>query len=181
MMMLLLPGVIATLLFPHVASKQDERGELTCLVTRHTTFVMLLVCLMAVPASYLLPMLYGAGFKDAPALLFILLPGVYLVGLESVLVQHFNAAGLPRAIPLFWMATLIINIALTFALVPTYGARGAAVASTLSYALIFGLVLFYFHAQTRQPLSTTLMPRWTELRELLAGRFQGLAGGRVRG
>ena len=159
MMLLLLPGVIATLFFPRIASRSDERGELTCLVTRHTTFVMLVVCLAAVPLSYLLPVLYGTGFAEASALLFILLPGVYLVGLESVLVQHFNAAGLPRAIPLFWTVTLIINLALTFALVPSFGARGAATASTLSYALIFALVLFYFHQQTGQPLSVTLMPR----------------------
>lgn len=180
MMLLLLPGVIATLLFPHVASKQDERGELTCLVTRHTTLVMLFICLAAVPASYLLPLLYGAGFAETPMLLFILLPGVFLVGIESVLVQHFNAAGLPRAIPLFWTATLIINVALTFALVPTFGARGAAAASTLSYALIFALVLLYFRAQTRQPLSFILMPRREELRELLMGRFRSLSGGRGR-
>lgn len=180
MMLLLLPGVIATLLFPHVASKQDERGELTCLVTRHTTLVMLLICLAAVPASYLLPLLYGAGFAETPMLLFILLPGVFLVGIESVLVQHFNAAGLPRAIPLFWTMTLVINIALTFALVPTFGARGAATASTLSYALIFVLVLLYFRAQTRQPLSFILMPRREELRELLMGRFRSLSSGRGR-
>ena len=67
MMMLLLPGVIATLLFPHIASKQDERGELASLVTRHTAFVMLLVCLAAVPASYLLPVFYGAGFAETPS------------------------------------------------------------------------------------------------------------------
>jgi O-antigen/teichoic acid export membrane protein len=181
MMLLLLPSVIATLFFPRIASRQDERGELTCLVTRHTTFVMLLVCLAAVPLSFLLPLLYGVGFAETPALLFILLPGVYLVGLESVLVQHFNAAGLPRAIPLFWIATLIINVALTFLLVPRFGARGAATASTLSYAMIFGLVLFYFHNQTGQPLAFTLMPRRMELRELLAGRFRKLSGGGQRG
>ncbi len=181
MMLLLLPSVIATLLFPHVASKHDEHGELTCLVARHTTLVMLLVCLAAVPASYLLPLVYGAGFASVPMLLFILLPGVYLVGLESVLVQHFNAAGLPRAIPLFWTATLIINVALTFALVPTFGARGAATASTLSYALIFGLVLIYFRTQTRQPLSSILMPRREELRDLLTGRFRSLSSRRGHG
>jgi O-antigen/teichoic acid export membrane protein len=177
MMLLLLPSVIATLFFPRIASRQDRRGELTCLVTRHTTLVMLLVCLAAVPLSFLLPLLYGAGFAETPLLLFILLPGVYLVGLESVLVQHFNAVGLPRAIPLFWTVTLIINLALTFALVPRFGARGAATASTLSYAMIFGLVLFYFHNQTGQPLASALMPRMAELRELLTGRFRQISGG----
>jgi O-antigen/teichoic acid export membrane protein len=88
---------------------------------------------------------------------------------------------LPRAIPLFWTATLIINIALTFALVPRFGARGAATASTLSYAMIFGLVLFYFHDQTGQSLAFTLTPRRVELRELFAGRFRKLSGGGSRG
>ena len=46
-MLLMLPGVIATLLFPRVAAAQDERGEFAVQVTRHTTLVMLLMCLAA--------------------------------------------------------------------------------------------------------------------------------------
>ena len=172
MMLMMLPGVIATLLFPRVAAQRDETGELTCMVTRHTAFVMLLVCLAAVPLSFVLPMLYGARFADVSVQLLILLPGVYLVGLESVMVQHFNALGLPVAIPLFWVATLAVNIALVFALVPALGARGAALASTISYTLIFALVAFYFRLRTRRPLSEALLPRASELRELfMAGRL----------
>ncbi|MGB8511112.1 MAG: oligosaccharide flippase family protein, partial [Pyrinomonadaceae bacterium] len=59
LMLMLLPGVIATLLFPRIAAEQDARGALACLVTRHTAFVMLLICLAAVPAVYALPLLYG--------------------------------------------------------------------------------------------------------------------------
>jgi O-antigen/teichoic acid export membrane protein len=166
-MLFLLPSVVATLLFPRIASRQDERGELTCLVTRHMAFLMLLICLATVPATYALPTLYGTKFTEAIGLLLILLPGVYLVGLESVLVQYFNAAGLPRAIPFFWVLTLIFNITLTFVLVPGYGARGAAVASTLSYTMIFALVLFYFRGRTGQSLSTTLVPRHAEMMRVL--------------
>jgi O-antigen/teichoic acid export membrane protein len=172
MMLMMLPGVIATLLFPRVAARGDETGELTCVVTRHTAFLMLFICLAAVPLSFVLPVLYGARFADVSVQLLILLPGVYLVGLESVMVQHFNALGLPVAIPLFWVATLAVNIALVFALVPTLGARGAALASTISYVLIFALVAFYFRARTRRTLSETLLPRASELRELFtAGRL----------
>jgi enterobacterial common antigen flippase len=168
LMLFLLPGVVATLLFPRIASGQDGRGELTCLVTRHMAFVMFVVCLLTVPASFALPALYGAEFAESVVLFLILLPGVYLVGLESVLVQHFNAAGLPRAVPLFWVATLVINVAATFALVPAFGARGAAAASTLSYAMIFALVVFYFRRRTGQPLSAALVPRRAELLATLA-------------
>jgi O-antigen/teichoic acid export membrane protein len=166
MMLMLLPGVIATLLFPRVAARRDETGALTCVVTRHTAFVMFFICLAAIPLSFVLPLLYGARFADVSAQLLILLPGVYLVGLESVLVQHFNATGLPAAIPLFWVATLLLNVGLTFALVPSMGARGAALASTLSYGLIFVLIAIYFRVRTRRPLSEALILRQAELREL---------------
>jgi len=148
LLLMLLPGVIATLLFPRVTAEQDARGETTCLVTRYTTFIMFLCCLAAVPFSLLLPVLYGAAFSGATQLLLILLPGVYLMGLESVLVQHFNALGLPRAIPVYWVITLVLNLCLVFTLVPRFGAQGAAIASSISYAAIFALVALHFHTST---------------------------------
>lgn len=149
-LLMLLPGVIATLLFPRVTAEQDAHGETTWLVTKYTALIMLVCCLVAVPASFLLPLLYGSAFEEATTLLLILLPGVYLIGLESVLVQHFNALGLPRMIPVYWVVTLVVNLVLVFALVPQLGAYGAAIASTVSYALIFSLVAFYFVATTRR-------------------------------
>ena len=148
LLLMLLPGVIAMLLFPRIATAQDTRGETTCVVTRYTALIMFISCLAAVPLSLLLPLVYGAAFYDATGLLWILLPGVYLIGLESVLVQHFNALGLPRAIPLYWLVTLALNLVLVFALVPRLGAQGAAIASTISYAAIFGFVALHFQSST---------------------------------
>jgi O-antigen/teichoic acid export membrane protein len=179
MMLMVLPGVIATLLFPRVTAEEVSRVDLTCRVTRHTTFVMLLVCLASVPASFLLPLLYGAAFADVTVQLLILLPGVFLIGIESVLVQYFNAAGLPVAIPLFWAATLALNLVLTFALVPPYGARGAALASTVSYTIIFVLVALYFRARAGRSLSEALLPGKAELRELLLMGRRRISAGRA--
>jgi len=152
MMLMLLPGVIATVLFPRVTAEQDAGGETTALVARYTALVMFLCCLAAVPFSFLLPLVYGSAFTEATWLLLILLPGVYLVGLESVLVQHFNALGLPRIIPIYWIVTLVVNLILVFVLVPRFGAQGAAIASTVSYALIFVLVTRQFIATTGRSL-----------------------------
>ncbi|HXQ72217.1 MAG TPA: polysaccharide biosynthesis C-terminal domain-containing protein [Pyrinomonadaceae bacterium] len=155
LLLMLLPSVIATLLFPRVTAEQDAHGETTWLVTKHTALIMLVCCLAAVPVSFLLPLVYGAAFSNATMLLLILLPGVYLIGLESVLVQHFSALGLPRAIPVYWLVTLVVNLVLVLALVPQFGAYGAAIASTVSYALIFALVTFYFLATTRRSVMAT--------------------------
>ena len=66
--------------------------------------------------------------------------------------NHFNALGLPRIIPIYWVVTLVVNLVLVFVLVPRFGARGAAIASTISYALIFVLVTRQFIATTGRPL-----------------------------
>jgi O-antigen/teichoic acid export membrane protein len=182
MLLMLLPSVIATLLFPRVTAEQDQQGETTALVTRYTTFVTFFCCLAAVPFSFLLPLIYGEDFTESSRLLLILLPGVYLVGLESVLVQHFNALGLPRIIPVYWVVTLVINLVLVFSLVPQFDARGAALASTVSYALIFGFVTLQFLKSTGQSFSNVFILRRGELRQLLSlSTLVGTARGSLRG
>ncbi len=166
--LMLLPGVIGTVLFPRVVAAHDTGGEMTCAVTRHTAFIMLLLCLAAVPTAFILPVFYGAEFTDARVLLLILLPGVYFIGIESVMVQHFSGIGLPATIPLFWVATLGVNLALNLALVPRFGARGAALASSVCYVLIFALVAFYFRAKTGKSVSSALLMRGSEMRALLS-------------
>jgi O-antigen/teichoic acid export membrane protein len=158
-LLMMLPSVIATLLFPRVTAEQDKTGNTTCVVARHTALVMLLCCLAAVPLSLLLPVVYGSVFTDATTQLLILLPGVFFIGLQSVLVQHFNAMGLPKAVPVFWVVTLVINLIMVFLMVPRYGARGAAWASTISYSLISFLMIGYFLVNTRRSLSELFVLR----------------------
>ena len=92
------------------------------------------------------------------------------MGLESVLVQHFTGTGLPAIIPVFWIITLAFNIGLNLLVVPAFGARGAAVTSTLSYALIFFLVAIYFCMKTGRGPAETFLLRTSELRNLLTPR-----------
>ena len=167
MMLMMLPGVIATLLFPRITAEQDLLGETTSRITRHTVFMMLLICLFAVPFSFLLPALYGAAFSDATIQLLILLPGVYLVGIQSVFAQHFNAIGLPPAIPAFWLISLFVHLFLLFILVPPLAARGAALASLFSYVIIFALMLIYFRSNTGRSASEMLVLTSRELRDLM--------------
>jgi O-antigen/teichoic acid export membrane protein len=166
----MLPGVIAMLLFPRVASAQDPRGEFAIRVTRHVSFLMLSMCAAAAAGSFLLPLVYGARFADSTIQLLILLPGVCLIGIESVLVQHFTGTGLPVAIPIFWLVTLAVSIGFNLALVPVFGARGAAVTSTLSYTLIFILVAIYFCRKTQRKPAEIFLLRDDEMRSLFSIR-----------
>lgn len=167
-LLMILPGAIATLLFPRVASVQDLRAEFALKVTRHATFLMVVVSVVAAAGSFALPLVYGARFADASIQLLILLPGICLVSIESVLVQHFTGTGLPWAIPLFWLITLVFNLGLNLVVVPVFGARGAAVTSTLSYGLILILVAIYFCLKTGRSPTEMFFLRRAEFGELLA-------------
>ncbi len=178
-LLLMLPGVIATLLFPRVASQPDPRAEFAVQVTRKASFMMLVICLAASAGSFALPLIYGARFAEATTQLLILLPGVFLVGLESVLVQHFTGTDLPAAIPGFWIVTVLVNLALNLAFVPSFGARAAALNSTLSYALIFFLVAWYFCRKTGRRPVEIFVPRVNDVRELF-GRVRAVPVARPR-
>ena len=169
-LLMLLPAIVSTLLFPRVAAEPDPRALLTMRVTRHITFVMFFVCLAAVAMAFALPLIYGPSFSTATLQLLILIPGVYLFGIESVMVQHFTGSGLPLALPIFWMIALIVNLALNLVLIPPYGATAAAFVSTLTYALIFVLVAIYFRLKTGNDLSTALLMRGEEIQQLLNRR-----------
>jgi O-antigen/teichoic acid export membrane protein len=166
-LLIMLPGVIASLLFPRVAARRDEPAGYAIEVTRHTSLVMVIVCLGAALASFALPLVYGHRFADATIQFLILLPGVFFISLESVLVQYFTGTGLPAIIPWFWVIIVVFNVGLNLIFVPTYGARAAAISSTASYALIFILVALYFGRQTgRNPL-IVFAPRSAKLRTLI--------------
>jgi len=167
-LLIMLPGVIASLLFPRVASRQDDTAAYAVDVTRHTSFIMLLVCLAAAGLSFLLPLVYGARFGDATIQLLIMLPGIFFISLESVLVQHFTGTGLPAMIPAFWFITMAINLGMNFALVPVWGARAAAINSSVSYVLIFILVAAYFSHKTGHNPLLVFAPRIHEFQNLFA-------------
>ena len=167
-LLLLLPAVIATLLFPRTSSEPDPQARLTMRVTRHTAFILLIVCMAAVPFSFLIPVIYGSAFQQSTLQLLILLPGVYFMGVESVLVQHFTGSGLPIAVPMFWVVVVACNLVLNVLLIPTFGATAAAVVSSFTYALIFVLVAIYFRLKTGNNLSNALVMELQEIRALVS-------------
>ena len=70
-------------------------------------------------------------------------------------------------IPLFWLLTVGMNLILNLMLVPPYGGRGAALASTMSYSVVFILLSIYFWAATRRRPRDLFLVRGDELRTAL--------------
>jgi O-antigen/teichoic acid export membrane protein len=167
--LLLLPNAVSQLMLARVAATPETADEFTCRAARHTAALMLLVCLASIPLSYALPLLYGPAFAAAPRLVWLLLPGVFFMSLQAVLVQYFVGTGLPRVIPALWVLTLCLNLGLNWRFVPRYGATGAALVSTTTYTFICFAVWFCFRRQTGRKLRETLILELEEWRGLLNG------------
>ena len=150
--MLTLPVVVGTILFPKLSGMTHKKEKLH--LTRKAAFVTaaLLVPIMvmgSVLAKPLIQLVFGKSFLPAVAPFIWLMPGSFLLGIETVIVQYLNSLGFPKIIAYFWLLVTVLNIGVNLWAIPTYGIIGAAVVSTVSYALVFVLVLTVIYAGDR--------------------------------
>jgi O-antigen/teichoic acid export membrane protein len=165
-----LPQAIQTVLFPRAASLDESMrvGDITAdetdaAVAKAVRHGVLLTVPAAVLISALLliavPLLYGTKFHDTTTLGFILLPGVLLLGIGKVLSSVTAGRGHPRYA--LWVAAIVapVTLILYFGLIPTLDAWGAAIASSVSYALTAVLTYVFFQRVTRIRMREALLPR----------------------
>lgn len=157
--LLLLPHAVSHILQNRVAATQDEGGEFTCRAARFTSVLLLAACILTVPGAMLLAKIYGRAFADLPFLIWLLLPGVFFVGVQAVLAQYFVGTGLPWKLPTFWVAIVVLNITLNLFAIPVYGSRGAAVVSTACYLIVFFIVFAFFKLRTGHSLREVFVLR----------------------
>lgn len=174
--MLLIPLVVGLNLLPRVA--RGVGPAMSAAAFRATAIVLGGACIaVAVAAAPLVKILFGAEFSDAAELLQLLAPGILALGLATVLSHHFAGEGYPLRVVAPSGIALVINAALTLALLGPLGVRGAAVASSISYVLflVMQVRLFLPRIEGYQ----MLIPRWrdvTDLVRLARGRDRDNAG-----
>jgi O-antigen/teichoic acid export membrane protein len=81
--------------------------------------------------------IFSNAFIDAYIPLLVLLPGVVLLGAGKVLVNDIAGRGYPHYNSITAGVSLIATIILDLILIPLTGVVGAAIASSVSYALAF--------------------------------------------
>jgi O-antigen/teichoic acid export membrane protein len=86
-------------------------------------------------APFVIPLLFGDDFRGATRPLALLLPGVVAYAPVSILVVYLSIrSGRPRLSLLVSVIGLVVTAVMSLALIPPYGASGAAAASAIGYA-----------------------------------------------
>jgi O-antigen/teichoic acid export membrane protein len=155
--LLYLPGAAATALVPLIAgSPRGMRAERTLHAFRSVALVTAASAVVAAllgPA--LLPIAFGSSFDGSVVPFLLLLPGVLGALLLAIFTSALVASSAPGLSSLGPLASLFVGLALDFALIPPFGASGAAAAA--SAAFIAGGMTAVLAYRTRE------LFRWREL------------------
>ena len=134
-----LPLVIGLNVFPRVAGGAEAGTSATVfrLVTLVYGAVVLVSALLVGPV---VRVLYGPAFHESAGLYRWLAPGVFSLGLVTVLSYHFAGKGFPLQALTVWVIGLAVNIAINLVFLPGSGTYVAALSSSVAYTLV--LVLY---------------------------------------
>lgn len=139
------------------------------LVAISVRLTVVLQAIMLIGASLLLKpaiaLVFGPAFDGASLLFWILAPGVVANGLVGPLISYLTARG--HLFPALSAGTVIANVLLNALLIPTMGAGGAALASSVTYAAGSAWLVWRFSVETGCGPRELFIPRLSDLRVLL--------------
>ncbi len=138
--LLVVPAALGAVVFRRGATGAERHFDDALLALRYVGALSLAVAVaVGLAAPSLVDVLFGDGYASAVAPLRWLLPGVVLLGLQSVASNYVASRGRPRAVLLAWLAAAVFSVLADLVVIPAHGIEGAAVVSSLSYMLVLGL------------------------------------------
>jgi O-antigen/teichoic acid export membrane protein len=170
--MYLLPVVIGVNLFPRLA--RGEGDELSASVFRIVFVLYGALCLVSVPlAGPGIHLLFGAQFDGATDLYYWIVPGIFSLGMLTILSHHFAGRGYPMQAMVIWIIGLVLNLALNVAFLQSEGTYIASLASSVAYTflLVLHMRLFARDAGGWQ----ALRPRIGETARFVSGAVSAVA------
>ncbi len=132
----------AVILASGMASDDVRRGGTTARLIRETLLLAGLLTLVAgVVAPFAIPALYGPEFTASVAPFLVLLPATLALTIARLAMADLarrNRLGITTAVA---STVLVVNLGLSFVLIPSLGALGAAIATATSYVLTCAALL----------------------------------------
>lgn len=135
--MWLIPAAVASAITaPVVHDTAAGAAHLTRTASvRALLYTAAVAAVVGVAAPFVIPPLFGDDFDGAARPLAFLLPGVVLYAPVTILVVYISIrCARPRLSLLVSVVGLVVTTAMSFVLIPPYGASGAALASAIGYA-----------------------------------------------
>ncbi|MFC4701982.1 oligosaccharide flippase family protein [Glaciecola siphonariae] len=132
-----LPGAVLLVIMSKTANSIDNSIVLT--VAKTTRLTLLITAFSALPFAFacyfLIGPVFGEEFASSFFIILYLLPGLVLAAVFKTINSYFSGQGQPL-VTVYLMGTIAcLNIILNILLIPVYGGTGAAISTTISYAI----------------------------------------------
>nr|WP_246497187.1 polysaccharide biosynthesis C-terminal domain-containing protein [Sphaerisporangium rubeum] len=124
------------------------------------------MAVLCLTAPVLIPLVYGAEFRDSAVALFGLAPGVLLYAVTRPIWTHLVRLDRPGTATGIAVLAFALNAALALALIPAFGMLGCAIASSIAFACFAATQTAWFLRATGLPLSA-IVPGPREVRAVL--------------
>lgn len=164
-----LPTAIGTVLFAsstNSTSDIDAAKKAAKLLRVSLVFLVTGSILFALTSKWIVPFIYGNEFQSASEVINLLLPGIILVVIIQILHASLSGRGYPLVGIRIFILAIIVNIVLNVLLIPIYGINGAAISSTISYAIGGFGYAYVFAKRTQLPLKDVLVIKKEDLTEI---------------
>lgn len=112
-----------------------------------------LMVVLGATAPWLVPAVFGASFRDAVPLVWILAPGGFFLASGQVIGDLLRGRGAPWVVAHAQLAGALVTIVGLSILLPLAGAYGAAVTSTVSYGIVWLWLVVKLRQKPRGPLT----------------------------
>jgi O-antigen/teichoic acid export membrane protein len=137
---LVIPSTIALVLLPRIM-RSEQPYQLMRTQLRLVAITLVLVCaVVGWLGNDLILLVYGEAFAGAYTMLLWGLPGIFALGLTSILSQYLASAGIPLTLVFIWMIGLVVELVLAIWLIPSHGGIGAMLSLSVAYLVILVLI-----------------------------------------
>jgi len=116
--------------------------------------------------KFLLGFFFGKSFVPVYYAYLWLIPAGFFLSFGSLFNNYLNSKGFPLISILFPAIALLTNISINYILIPVLGIAGAAISTSISYAIWFISIVYYEQRVTKGRLIHFLIPQKSDFIEL---------------
>lgn len=168
-----LSNSVKPVLFTRVAATSEEDVSITPTIVRMTLSLAVIMGVGIFIGAVLIVRFYLTAFRPALPPLAVLLCATVIAVVFQLLLSDVTARGQAARASGLSLMVVPVALGLYFALIPPFGALGAAVGSLISYSLLSGLALFSVRRTRGFSPWEVLRPRLSDYTAVMA-RFRRL-------
>lgn len=142
---------MAVILYSDVVNSKSEQESIS--KTKESlkiAVLLMIICaffILIIP-SQLYVLIFGQEFSNTKTIMLLLLPGIMMIAITDMIGYYFSAIKQLRILNIKAFVGLFFTVLFSYFLIPKSGIVGACIATTASYCISAGILIWKFYQKT---------------------------------